>query len=76
MILFPATQVTALLRSTLMKDILIPIKELVPDSAYENIIKTLGVKLQWNDLVLTQSIFLDIPTPFNLHSFPYRYIYK
>ncbi|WP_192987812.1 hypothetical protein [Carnobacterium mobile] len=53
MILFPATQVTALLRSTLMKDILIPIKELVPDSAYENIIKTLGVKLQWNDFIIS-----------------------
>lgn len=53
MILFPATQVTALLRSTLMKDILVPIKELVPDSAYENIIKTLGVELQWNDFIIS-----------------------
>lgn len=56
MILFPTTQVTTLLRNILMNDVLAPIKELVPTSSYQEIIKTLGVRLQWNDAIVSNQL--------------------
>ncbi|PIC64115.1 hypothetical protein CSV79_08660 [Sporosarcina sp. P13] len=53
MILFPTTQSAVLLRDLLMTDVLEPMKHHLPNEAYEEIIKTLGVTLQWNDQVLS-----------------------
>ncbi|UJF16049.1 ABC transporter permease [Jeotgalibaca sp. MA1X17-3] len=52
-ILFPTTQVTVLLRNILMDDVLSPIQALLPNEAYEEIIKTLGVQLAWDDQLLS-----------------------
>ncbi|MDN6194565.1 MAG: ABC transporter permease [Alkalibacterium sp.] len=52
-ILFPTTQVTVLLRTILMEDVLSPIQALLPNEAYEGIVKTLGVQLAWNDQLLS-----------------------
>lgn len=52
-ILFPTTQVTVLLRNILMKDVLTPIKALLPSSAYQEIILTLGIQLEWNNRLLS-----------------------
>ncbi|AXH99111.1 hypothetical protein DV702_04790 [Sporosarcina sp. PTS2304] len=53
MILFPTTQSTVLLRELLMTDVLMPMKQLLPDEAYAEIIRVLGVQLQWGDHVLS-----------------------
>lgn len=52
-ILFPTTQPTILLRNLLMPDVLEPIKNMLPNEEYQEIIKTLGVKLTWNDYGLS-----------------------
>lgn len=48
-ILFPTTQVTVLMRNILMDDVLSPIQALLPKNAYEEVVKTLGVQLAWDD---------------------------
>lgn len=52
-ILFPTTQSTVLLRELLMTDVLEPMKTIMPSEAYEEINATLGVKLHWNDQLLS-----------------------
>lgn len=52
-ILFPTTQSTVLLRELLMTDVLEPMKAMLPTNDYHEIIETLGVKLQWNDFLLS-----------------------
>ncbi len=52
-ILFPTTQVTVLLRTILMEDVLNPIQTILPTEAYEEILKMLGVQLVWNDQLLS-----------------------
>jgi len=53
MILFPTTQSAVLLRDLLMTDVLEPMKSILPNEAYNEIIETLGISLQWNDQLLS-----------------------
>lgn len=69
MILFPTTQSTVLLRDILMTDVLEPVKGILPSGAYQEIIETLGIKLQWNDTLISTPfswIYLVIFTLFLL----------
>lgn len=52
-ILFPTTQSAVLLRDLLMTDVLSPMKQFLPGEAYNEILEFLGVKLYWNDQLLT-----------------------
>lgn len=52
-ILFPTTQSAVLLREKLMTDVLEPMKDLLPSEVYHEIMKSLGVQLQWNDTILS-----------------------
>lgn len=54
-ILFPTTQSTVLLRDILMTDVLEPMKTVMPSDAYHEVIEMLGVKLYWNDQLLSTS---------------------
>ena len=53
MILFPTTQSSVLLRQSLMADVLEPVKSLIPDAAYVEITEMLGIRLHWDDTMLS-----------------------
>lgn len=52
-ILFPTTQSAVLLRQSLMADVLEPVKALIPDAAYVEITEMLGIRLHWDDTMLS-----------------------
>src|SRR5690625_3041259 len=52
-ILFPTTQSTVLLRNLLMTDVLEPMKTVMATESYHDVSQMLGVKLYWNDQLLT-----------------------
>lgn len=52
-ILFPTTQSAVLLRDLLITELLDPMKILLPGEAFDEIVKFLGVKLYWNDQLLS-----------------------
>jgi len=51
--LFPTTQAVVLLKNILMGDILHSMKSMLPKEAYEELVVMLGVKLQWNEQMLS-----------------------
>lgn len=52
-ILFPTTQSTVLLRELLMTDVLESIKSALPVGGYNEMTQILGIKLQWDDGLLS-----------------------
>ncbi|MHC0551486.1 ABC transporter permease [Salinicoccus sp. CNSTN-B1] len=53
MILFPTTQSAVLLRQSLMADVLEPMKSSLPNAAYQEIAEMLGIRLHWDDTMLS-----------------------
>lgn len=51
--LFPTTQAVVLLKNLLMKDVLEPMQDFMPHGAFEEVVFMLGIKLQWNDQLLS-----------------------
>lgn len=51
--LFPTTHVIALLKDLLMIDVLEAMKTIMPTEAYDELVVMLGIKLQWNDNLLS-----------------------
>ena len=51
--LFPTTQAIVLLKDLLMKDVLEPLQSIMSNEAYNELALMLGIKLQWNDQLLS-----------------------
>jgi len=51
--LFPTTQAIVLLKDLLMKDVLEPLQSIMSNEAYNELAFMLGIKLQWNDQLLS-----------------------
>lgn len=51
--LFPTTQATALLKQLLMKDLLIPLEQVMPSTDYHELTTMLGITMQWNEAELS-----------------------
>src|SRR5699024_385469 len=54
-VLFPTTQSTVLLRDLFMVEVLEPIKEVMPNEGYAEVVEMLGVKLYWNGEMLSNT---------------------
>lgn len=54
-IVFPTTQAAVLLRNFFLDDILVSFKKALTKEAYQEIVKTLGVEIYWNEGLLSSS---------------------